>query len=103
MMLQFTGYIYQVDEVLDGLVDCLDQTALPLLQWNEEFSFVEKRLPEGLVQDMEVLVNEHAATDSFPGKLLVHLLRNAVQVRFNLVLRQTLSYCVSGALLTTGI
>jgi hypothetical protein len=41
---------------------------------------VEKRLPEGLVHEMEVLVNEHAATDTFPGALLVTLLRNAVQV-----------------------
>jgi hypothetical protein len=41
------GYNHPVDEVLDSLLDCLDHPALPLLQWKEEMSFVESRLPAG--------------------------------------------------------
>jgi hypothetical protein len=84
--------MYPVDEVLDELVQCLDHPALPLLQWNEEFSFVEKRLPEQLAKQLEKLVSEHADEDlagaaldgrrgpQFPGKELVHMLRDAVSV-----------------------
>jgi hypothetical protein len=36
-----------VEEILDELVGCLDSKALPLLQWKEELSFVESRLPAG--------------------------------------------------------
>jgi hypothetical protein len=43
----FPGYNHPVDEVLDSLLDCLDHPALPLLQWKEEMSFVESRLPAG--------------------------------------------------------
>jgi hypothetical protein len=84
--------MYPVDEVLDDMVQCLDHPALPLLQWNEEFSFVEKRLPEQLAKQLEKLVSEHADEDlagagldgrrgpQFPGKELVHMLRDAVSV-----------------------
>jgi hypothetical protein len=42
-----TGYNHPVEEILDELVGCLDHPALPLLQWKEELSFVESRLPSG--------------------------------------------------------
>jgi hypothetical protein len=32
-----------VAETLDELVACLDHPALPLLQWSDEYSFVEGR------------------------------------------------------------
>lgn len=41
------GYNHPVEEILDELVGCLDSKALPLLQWKEELSFVESRLPAG--------------------------------------------------------
>lgn len=41
------GYNHPVEEILDELVGCLDHAALALLQWKEELSFVEGRLPTG--------------------------------------------------------
>jgi acetyl-CoA carboxylase/biotin carboxylase 1 len=46
-VLLLAGYNHPVDEVLNELLDCLDHPALPLLQWKEEMSFVESRLPAG--------------------------------------------------------
>jgi hypothetical protein len=42
-----TGYNHPVDEVLNELLECLDHPALPVLQWKDELSYVESRLPPG--------------------------------------------------------
>lgn len=92
--LHAAGYVYPIEEILDELVYCLDHPALPLLQWNEEFSFVESRLPSGLGQKLEQVIEEHdsqlrASSESdaaerpaceFPGRALIKLLREAVAV-----------------------
>jgi hypothetical protein len=42
-MYPLTGYEHPGVETLDELVACLDHPALPLLQWSDEYSFVEGR------------------------------------------------------------
>jgi Acetyl-CoA carboxylase, central region len=86
------GYNYPVDEVLEELVTCLDHPALPLLQWNEEFSFVESRLPAGLAPKLNAVTSDHEValnsllsmdrgSSEFPGRKLIRILREAVEVR----------------------
>jgi hypothetical protein len=48
-----------VAETLDELVTCLDHPALPLLQWSEEYSFVEGRLPPGITEKLEEVITQH--------------------------------------------
>ena len=47
------GYEHPVAETLDELVACLDHPALPLLQWSEEYSFVEGRLPPAITERLD--------------------------------------------------
>lgn len=86
-----SGYNYPVDEILEELVSCLDHPALPLLQWNEEFSYVENRLPPGLGAKLNAITTEHELAlnsafsadrinSEFPGRQLIRLLREAVEV-----------------------
>jgi len=56
-MVLLAGYNHPVDDVLDELVGCLDHPALPLLQWKEELSFVESRLPSGAFGVASVVMN----------------------------------------------
>lgn len=80
------GYMYPVDDVLDELVLCLDSPGLPLLQWNEEFSFIENRLPSGLPLRLNAITKEHeeALNDrgslEFPGRALIRIMREVVEV-----------------------
>jgi len=80
-----------VDEILEELVSCLDHPALPLLQWNEEFSFVESRLPNGVAAKLNAVITEHEAalnstmsadrlSTEFPGRSLIRILREAILV-----------------------
>ncbi len=78
------GYTHPIDDILDELVGCLDHPALPLLQWSEEFSFVESRLPAKLAKQLEAVVHAHeaelnadfdrVAPAEFPGRVLLQLL-----------------------------
>lgn len=92
MVPSLPGYNYPVDEILEELVACLDHPALPLLQWNEEFSYVESRLPTGLGAKLNAVTTEHELAlnsafsadrmnSEFPGRQLIRLLREAVEVR----------------------
>lgn len=80
-----------MDEILEELVSCLDHPALPLLQWNEEFSYVESRLPTGLGAKLNAVTTEHELAlnsafspermnSEFPGRQLIRILREAVEV-----------------------
>lgn len=55
------GYMSPVVPALDGLVACLDSPALAVLQWEEEVAVVRARLPGGLVETLEGLLEEHKA------------------------------------------
>lgn len=46
-------------ETLDELVACLDHPALPLLQWSEEYSFVEGRLPPAITEKLDDVITQH--------------------------------------------
>lgn len=90
------GYNYPVDDILEELVSCLDHPALPVLQWNEEFSYVESRLPSGLAAQLNAVTKEHEQTlnsafsadrmnSEFPGRQLIRILREAVEVSHHCV------------------
>lgn len=44
LRLDSTGYEHPVDEVVNDLVDCLEDLALPLMQFTEEFAVVQVML-----------------------------------------------------------
>jgi hypothetical protein len=86
------GYNHPVDEVLDELLVCLDHPALPLLQWRDELSFVESRLPAGVAAKLEQATADHEAAltsstafnahSQFPGRALINILNEAIKVSF---------------------
>jgi len=63
-MLLPAGYNHPVDDVLDELVGCLDHPALPLLQWKEELSSVESRLPSGVLGIASVVMTRALADNT---------------------------------------
>jgi hypothetical protein len=80
-----------VEDVLLELVECLDNPALSLLQWNEEFSYIEGRLPPGLAPRLNAVTAEHEAAlnsaftgdranTEFPGRMLIRIMRETVEV-----------------------
>eukprot|EP00879_Flechtneria_rotunda_P003437 GHRR01003666.1.p1 GENE.GHRR01003666.1~~GHRR01003666.1.p1 ORF type:complete len:1583 (+),score=615.48 GHRR01003666.1:404-5152(+) len=83
------GYNYPVDDILEELVSCLDHPALPLLQWHQEFSFVESRMPPGLAAKLEAVTAEHEqalggstadrSNTEFPGRQLIGIIKGAVE------------------------
>ncbi|KAF6253758.1 carboxyl transferase domain-containing protein [Scenedesmus sp. NREL 46B-D3] len=84
------GYNYPVEDVLLELVECLDNPALSLLQWNEEFSYIEGRLPSGLAPRLNAVTAEHEAAlnsaftgdranTEFPGRMLIRIMRETVE------------------------
>ncbi|KIY92626.1 biotin carboxylase [Monoraphidium neglectum] len=86
------GYEHPVAETLDELVACLDHPALPLLQWIEEYSFVEGRLPQAITEKLNDAITQHELELSsgleldkppaeFPGRQLMRVLREAVAAR----------------------
>lgn len=50
-----------MDTVVEDLLGCLDDPALPLLQWNEEYAVVQARLPSGLAVCLEAAVEDYTA------------------------------------------
>eukprot|EP00882_Tetradesmus_deserticola_P021935 GHRQ01023784.1.p2 GENE.GHRQ01023784.1~~GHRQ01023784.1.p2 ORF type:complete len:116 (-),score=54.95 GHRQ01023784.1:461-808(-) len=88
------GYNYPVEDVLLELVECLDNPALSLLQWNEEFSYIEGRLPSGLAPRLNAVTAEHEAAlnsafagdrgnTEFPGRMLIRIMRETVEVSYS--------------------
>jgi len=86
-----SGYEHPVAETLDELIACLDHPALPLLQWSEEYSFVEGRLPPAITEKLDQVITQHELelsseleldkpTAEFPGRHLMRVLREAVGV-----------------------
>lgn len=76
-----------MDEVLDELVGCLDHPVLPLLQWKEELSFVESRLPAGVCVCLCAASHSCAAVSCLHVRPHVYYLHRACQVDIKPLLR----------------
>ncbi len=56
----FAGYHNNPVQVVDDLLDTLDDPALALVQWNEQYGIVQSRLPASLAAELEAIVGEFA-------------------------------------------
>ncbi|KAL2894342.1 Acetyl-CoA carboxylase 1 [Bienertia sinuspersici] len=69
------GYEFNIDEVVQSLLICLDSPELPFLQWQECLSVLATRLPKALRNDLESKCREfdgitNSPNIEFPAKVL---------------------------------
>lgn len=70
------GYYHNINEVVQGLLNCLDSPELPFLQWQESMSVLATRLPKDLRNELDTKYKRYETSSShqknvdFPAKLL---------------------------------
>ncbi|KAJ6842512.1 acetyl-CoA carboxylase 1-like [Iris pallida] len=70
------GYYHNINEVVQGLLNCLDSPELPFLQWQESMSVLATRLPKDLRNELDTKYKGYETSSShqknvdFPAKLL---------------------------------